>query len=335
MGQQRQQVWHGAGKADLDNPACHRPDFRNFGKIVSQRCAVQGRQRACQLGTGCFGGNRAAVGPFPVPQAEDIAFAVVGHDPAVSQGGNDSSLRIEADQPFCRCGSQQASGGGKRGGCFRSRVRRSDDGKTQGSLILLPAGREGQGEGQSRGRNEETAEPGGHPPALADGPQFKKGAFKKGAFKKGRFRKARFGQKEARSPLFARDLRGSCGGGRVLYCSCRGDRGRRVDGLGKGDAKAVILNPCDPTFDPAVRRNMDGNGAAVHYRHHAFGHHAASRKITYCYRVLGRAGFQLSTDPNLRVLLDAATHALTVFDCVHNGYPLPPDRCTSASYVEE
>jgi hypothetical protein len=104
--QQGQQIGQRALQINLDHAIGHHPDLVDRGKVEAQRRSAQGGQRAPQRSGDIFGIDPGAIGPGAVAQAEDIALAIVGHDPAIGQPRHHPPFGVKPHQPFHRGGAQ-------------------------------------------------------------------------------------------------------------------------------------------------------------------------------------------------------------------------------------
>ena len=109
LGQQLQEIGVRRVKLDLDNPAGHRDDLVHRRHIIAQAAVAQLGQALVQQPGDAFGGNLATVVPLRVEQAEYIAEAVVGDDPAGGERGDHPAFLVEPDQTL---GDRRAHGRG-------------------------------------------------------------------------------------------------------------------------------------------------------------------------------------------------------------------------------
>jgi hypothetical protein len=111
LGKKREQIRDRVAQADLDDAPGHRADAVDRREIEGERRPPQPAQRPLERLGGGFAGDHAAVRPRPVPQPEDVALPVLGHDPAVGEGGHDAALRVESDEPLGGRGAEQLGRG--------------------------------------------------------------------------------------------------------------------------------------------------------------------------------------------------------------------------------
>ncbi len=104
LGQELQEFGYRPGQANFDHSPGHRADLVDGAEVVSQFTTLKPRHRLAQCGSCRLAGQRRPIGPGPVAQSEDIALAIVGDDPAVSQRGHYPALLVQADETFGRSG---------------------------------------------------------------------------------------------------------------------------------------------------------------------------------------------------------------------------------------
>ena len=137
--QNLQQIGHGAGKAHLDHAPGHCAHFADAGQVLRQGCALQPIDRTAQGGAGAFAGDRTAIGPAPIAQAEYITHAVGGNDPAVGQRWGHMPLGIHRHQPLGCGGAQHLRSQRQPAARFKRRGRIADHRQANCILIISAA----------------------------------------------------------------------------------------------------------------------------------------------------------------------------------------------------
>ncbi len=155
LSEQLEQIGARTLEPDLDHRIGHRHDLVDHGEEGRERVAAARRDRAAQHSRRLLGGDRRAVGPFGFAQAEDIAAAVVDHDPALGKPGLDLAGCVEAHQPLrgrvhhqpARWVEMAGAGIARR----RARADRADRERRVRRLAAAPRRRERSREGEREG----------------------------------------------------------------------------------------------------------------------------------------------------------------------------------------
>ena len=105
---------------DLDHPAGHRDDLVHRRHVVAQAAVAQFGQALVQQPCDALGGDLATVVPLCIEQAEYIAEAIVGDDPAGGECRHHPAFLVEPDQTL---GDRRAHG---RGGEIQAGADRID-----------------------------------------------------------------------------------------------------------------------------------------------------------------------------------------------------------------
>ena len=100
MGEQLEEIGARPVQRDFEHEIGHRGDALDRAEDRLERVAARPAQRRAQPGRDLLGGDRAAVRPGRAADAEGVAQAVVGDDPALRQRRLDLAGAVEADQPL-------------------------------------------------------------------------------------------------------------------------------------------------------------------------------------------------------------------------------------------
>ena len=93
-----EEIGHRAGEADFDNPSGHRADIADLGEVEAERSALQLAHAALERITDRLRGQTRPAGQVEFIDAEDIARAAIGHDPAFRDAGDHLAARVESHQ---------------------------------------------------------------------------------------------------------------------------------------------------------------------------------------------------------------------------------------------
>ena len=107
LGEQLEQIGAGAQQPHFDDLRRHRDDLVDRRQERGEGVARAGSDLPPQLRDDLVGGDRAAIGPLGVAEAEDVAGALIDDDPAFGEPRFDLAAGVEPHQPLCRRIEQQ------------------------------------------------------------------------------------------------------------------------------------------------------------------------------------------------------------------------------------